>query len=120
MNHNDSENLSTGNASGSVHVLYRVDYLLTYGGQKDESIICFDVHNGSANAICQNLTVDEAISLRDMLSNAIEKIESHIGQTVKLIDRHTIAAHLDSIGKPTDADTVDRVLRALIELQDEE
>lgn len=37
-------------------------------------------------------------------------------QLVRVVERHELAAHLDNIGKPVDADTIDAVLRGLIEL----
>lgn len=43
----------------------------------------------------------------------------HDVQMVRLVDRHTLAAHLSNIGHPVDADTIDAVLRGLVELTPE-
>lgn len=37
-------------------------------------------------------------------------------QLVRLVERHELAAHLDSIGHYVDPDTIDAVLRGLLEL----
>lgn len=43
----------------------------------------------------------------------------HDVQMVRLVDRHTLAAHLSEIGHSVDADTIDAVLRGLVELTPE-
>lgn len=40
-------------------------------------------------------------------------------QMVRLVERHELEAHLSSIGHAVDADTIDAVLRGLVELTPE-
>jgi len=41
-----------------------------------------------------------------------------VRERVKLFTRHEVSSHLSEIDRPLDADTIDRVLWALIELND--
>lgn len=65
----------------------------------------------SANAIEEDIAL--AIAEFGVSRSAFSDEQA---DTIKIVDRHTLAAHLDSIGKPLDPDTIDRVLYALLEL----